>query len=176
MGEWKNLAIQSGTGWKELTIEAGTGWKELYWESIVNIDVGPACVAGTTGGSTNYTYLLLENPANADGSLTTVCLYVTVVDTFYVGVFYNTTGNNYKCRSAANLGALNIGENNKAVDLSIVTGDLIGFFSSSGKAAYNSASNGLIFCPVSGNKCVVDNVCEYSSPVDYNRSIHGKNY
>lgn len=47
---------------------------------------------------------------------------------WYVGVFYLVSGVTYKCRSAANIGVLSVGQTNKAVSLTIQSDDFIGSF------------------------------------------------
>ena len=175
MGEWKALKKASGTGWKELEREAGTGWKALLWKTI--IDLGNPCTNEALAGAANYTYLQMINTADADGTIDEVCLYINFAGSFYIGIFYPTTGNNYKCRSAADLGALSLGLNTKTgLSLAVHSGDVIGFWSSSGKVDAKVQTVGKRYSEAAGNNCVVDNEESYSSAQNYGDSIFGKNY
>ena len=174
MGEWKAFKKTAGTGQKELEHEAGTGWKALLWEGVA-IDVGGACE-----DRASYTSLLgitlidLNNAANVSGTLTNICLWINTTGgaDWHVGVFHLVSGITYKCRSAANLGALSVGENNKVVSLTIQTGDFIGVYSASGEYI-ESDNSGAGHRHKSGNQCVVDSEESYDIITGKTLSLYG---
>lgn len=175
MGEWKALKREAGTGWKELERESGTGWKALEWEGVP-IDVGGACINRASDTGILSTYIDKNNSANAAGTLTNVCVYMSqVVSTnVYVGIFYVISGNTLKCRSAANLGHLSVGANNKVVSLAIQIGDWIGVYGgTNSNRIERTADAGGGYWYHSGNCCVVDNETTYSFTSPRTLSLYG---
>ena len=176
MGEWKALKREAGSGWRELEREAGTGWKALEWESVA-IDVGADCINRTNSFSGNYTVLSIDNPANAAGIITNVCIWLanhSGEDSSYVGTFYLISGTTYKCRDAENVGILYAGENNKTVSLNVEIGDLIGIFCGNmfdllekDTAGFSGVYYNML------NKCIVDNETSYTLTPDYAISLYG---
>jgi hypothetical protein len=176
VGSWKSLKIDSGTGWKGIYRDAGSGWKALTWEGVA-VDVGGACIDRASNTQVIRTRIDKNNPANTSGTLTNICLYVstTAGTDWYVGIFYVVTENTLKCRSAANLGALSVGENNKNVSLSVVSGDYIGMFSdhTSERIEGVVSGSGLWYGDVSANHCVVDDQTAYTSLGGWTLSCYG---
>lgn len=174
MGEWKALANATGTGWKEIYREPGTGgWKSL--QIAGSIDVGDSCINRADAYYGNWTRILKGNPANASGTLTSICIYMNAVqgDT-KVGIFYVVSGSTLKCRSAANLGVLSIGENNKAGNLAIETNDYIGFYTNStDNNKIDGGGGGAGIWAFGGDTCIVDNQTEYTFYSDYAISMYG---
>jgi hypothetical protein len=174
MGEWKSLKTADGTGWKSIDRVAGTGWKSLDWDSVP-IDVGGACIDRPSYRIMSaYTWIDKNNPANANGTITNVCVYANAVtaNDWYAGIFYLVSGTTYKCRSAANIGVQSGGSNNNAVSLAIQAGDLIGVYaSSSDRLEQTLSGNEQMYKP--GNTCVADNEGEYSALADRELSLYG---
>ena len=144
MGSWKALKKTSGTGWKELERESGTGWKALEWESV-GIDIGGACIDRSAHlGSATYTLITADNPANASGTLTNICIWLgsfTTTD-IKVGVFEKTGTNDFKCRSVHTIGDKSSGQHNITVSMAVVTGDYIGIYYTSGFGPEYGGSGG----------------------------------
>lgn len=174
MGEWKALKIGSGTGWKSIDRVAGTGWKALEWDSVP-IDVGAACIDRIASQAGNYTHLTKENVANASGTITNVCIWMYSVHAsdVFVGCFYLVSGSTYKCRSAANVGNLDVGENNKVVSLAVVAGDLIGIGSTNDINRVERDNGGDGRFSILGQHCIVDDETTYTSVADRTLSLYG---
>jgi len=100
------------------------------------IDIGPGAVNPTSSiGGQDDTWLDLHNPANDSGIIDTVEIWVqTTTDNTKVGMFYNTGGSNYKCRSAATLGPVASGAKRTftELELTVEAGDVIGVWNDGG--------------------------------------------
>lgn len=174
MGEWKAFKKSSGTGWKELEHEAGSGWKALEWESAA-IDVGCSCIERPTVADGLHTFISEGNPANTSGTITNICVYMAgAAADMSVGIFYIVSGNTLKCRSAATLTNLSVGENNKAVSLTVVAGDYIGFcpINASNDVALTIGGTG-VWYKSNTNCCVVDNETTYTFYSSRSASVYG---
>jgi hypothetical protein len=171
MGSWKALKTTAGSGWKEIDRAAGTGWKELSWDAV-NIDVGAACIMRATGSGGNATFIGTENPANANGTITDLCVWCRSASTgCKIGSFYIISGNTLKCRDADVVGALGSGKNEKTVSLNIQSGDFIGIYIASGQIEVTlSGSN---FYTISGDKCIIDNESSYNI-LSRTQSVYGE--
>jgi hypothetical protein len=114
------------------------------------IDVGPEATdrAGTQNGG--YTCIQAANPADGTGTITSLEVWMNSNGVIKVGMFYNTSGTNYKCRSAITTGTITSGskqtltQDGSSVDLamSVVTGDLLGVYVVSGAIEYQSSGAG----------------------------------
>lgn len=138
MGEWKALKTDTGTGWKYIYREAGTGWKALEWEGVA-VDVGAACISRGDAASNGYTRFSLNNRANANGTLTKLCIYTSSsITALHVGTFYQISGTTWKCRAASgSLGNFASGKTeNIVIDLSVQTNDVIAFYNVTGTGVY----------------------------------------
>ena len=94
------------------------------------LDVGPGAndLPGVSTGG--VTLIDAGNPANLTGRLTSVEFWtnITITD-MQVGTFFNTGGNDYKCRDSQAVGVLvNGAKRTEAVDLEIEAGDLLGIY------------------------------------------------
>lgn len=102
----------------------------------VPLDVGSgatdrAHMDDIVGAVSGYSYIDKNNPLNADGTITTVKLFLRNVSAtgLYVGLFFNTGVNKYKCRSAQLIG--NVPKDSIQtfpVILAGIMGDLIGLY------------------------------------------------
>ena len=179
MSIWKALKKTSGTGWKELERESGTGWKALEWE---NIDVGAVAQDGSTymGGDTR-TILCKTNPANADGALDKLDVYVYSVENgnLRVGMVYLISGSTYKCRSAVDLTNLSLGLNSDIpVNLSVETGDYIAVYAhntpNDAEVDVDSVSGaGRVY---EGNALIVGSQYNYINQWNYELKVYASNY
>jgi hypothetical protein len=95
------------------------------------------------GGATNrastisvagYTAIDLANPANASGVITSVELWFNTNGSgVKIGTFYNTTGNNYRCRDVETIGDVTAGSKQTfEVSLDVESGDFIGIYGTGG--------------------------------------------
>lgn len=178
MGEWKAVKKAAGAGWKELEREAGTGWKALEWDSGVPVDIGGPASDYEINWAAGSTYITNENPANANGTITEVDIFAeNAGNNVYLGIFYVVSGNTLKCRSAANVGSLNVGiNNNVAVSLAIETGDYIGSYCANEDciSRHMPASGAYDLWYHASNGCVVDSQITYVYFADRSRiSIYG---
>jgi len=93
------------------------------------IDVGAAAInRGSTFGD-NRTILNAENPADGDGSITTVEVWAsTDITNFKVGLVYLVSGTTYKCRDSEVVGNVTSGSKNtfSGLDIDVAVGDFIG--------------------------------------------------
>lgn len=118
--------------------EAGTGGA---------IDIGPAATNRAGESGYDYTYILVDNPANTGGKLTSVQVYAPgTISDMKVGTFSGSSGT-FTCRDYADLGEISSGDNTYTTnalgqDLSIEvdTGDYLGFWCDD--AGVDEASSG----------------------------------
>ena len=104
-------------------------------------DIGPPVGNRASATTTATTYLALDNPANNNGVVTHVeIMAVTALTGLKVGVFYLVSGTTYHCRSAITLGDVaTVGAKvtfELATPLTVVAGDVIGFYVSAGTMEY----------------------------------------
>lgn len=154
MGEWRALKKASGTGWKELERESGTGWK-----AILTIDVGGACITRANDAGPGSTNLSIVNLANANGTLTQLCIYTSnAITGLHVGTFYQVSGNTWKCRAASgNLGNFAAGKHeNIVINLAVQTNDAIAFYNATGEGIYWNSVPGCTYRYASGNRITAD--------------------
>ena len=143
-------------------------WRSLAWESAA-IDIGGACTDRSTSlGSATYTLITWDNPANASGTLTNICLYLAgATGGIKVGVFEKTGTNTFKCRSVHTIGDKNAGQHNITVSMSVQTGDYIGIYYASGLGPeYGGSGGGVNLSYIVGDKCVVNNESTYTLLTD----------
>jgi len=135
------------------------------------IDVGPTATDRASTAASGSTFLDIANTANGTGTLTNVQIFANQnLSDCKVGVFY-TDGGNYKCRSAATIGAVTAGSTQTfTVSLAITTGDFIGIYYSSG--ALDRDDSGGTSAYTSNDHCVVNDTATYSSGSRI-YSIHG---
>ena len=98
------------------------------------IDVGTEAINRPEYASSGYTFIVVENPANASGTITTVALYVlNAIANCEVGIFYNVSGTIFTSRSNAALPSyIAAGYSEHEVSLAVETGDYIGIYFSGG--------------------------------------------
>jgi len=95
------------------------------------IDVGGDLGVRAGGSYTNETTIVLDNPANASGTIDTINFQVREdVTNIRFGIFYLVSGTDYKCRSSTpDQGAFLAGVRQiTGLSLAIVTGDFIGTY------------------------------------------------
>jgi RHS repeat-associated protein len=150
----------------------------IYAEGYATVvDVGAGAIdRNTTISSYAYTNIDLNNPANADGRLTSIDFWFNSAATnVRVGVFYLVSGTTYKCRSSATIGAVSAGSKKtftqdsggNPLSLEIKAGDYIGW----------TLSTGLIELSGSGGSGLTRVSGEYIDPGDQAQyTVAGSSY
>lgn len=148
---------------------------------MLDIDIGGACIQRPNSTGDNLTCIEKNNPANASGIITNVCLWVAQLSTpekpWYLGIFYLVSGTTYHCRSAHGPFYPVRGQNNIEVNMSVETGDFIGVYlpGGVGTAAYIAITRdvGLNGQFVEGNHCIVGDETEYHTGPKETYSLYG---
>jgi hypothetical protein len=143
--------------------------------SAAAIDVGFIPLDNQASSLSHHnTVLLKNNPSNDTGTINTIKIWAaTNIDGLIVGTFYNTAGDDYKCRDSESIGAVTAGsEQSFSVTLNITTGDLIGFYFTSGTIERKgSGTSGEWF--YSGEAIDVNDVVTYTSVAGTSSMING---
>jgi hypothetical protein len=106
------------------------------------IDIGPeASNRATFNSTTSRTFIMLDNPANASGTIDTIQIYVVsgyTASGVKVGTFYGS-GTTYTCRDYVTIGDIASGGLKTFSDLSISveSGDYIGYIATSGRIEFD---------------------------------------
>ena len=153
------------------------GWKIPRYFIGNPDDVGDAAIDRNSNNTVGYTYMVDQNPADADGNVTEVQIYVHTQATISVGIFYETGTKQFKCRSAASLGFRAVGYHSiTGLSLAVQTGDLIGAYTAGGTIdlSTNIAGSYTVYY-YNGNTCSVDNESTYGSAatIAYAFSVYG---
>ncbi|GAG94005.1 unnamed protein product [marine sediment metagenome] len=106
------------------------------------IDIGSAATIREANYIYGKTLILVDNPANLSGKITSVELYFGEGQDgvgVKVGTFYGS-GTDYTCRDYANIGAVTGGSKQtfSGLNISVEAGDYIGIYYSGGKVRYDS--------------------------------------
>ena len=137
------------------------------------IDVGAAATNRTSEKFTG-TYMVIVNPADGTGKITSVEIYavtgynLTLVE---VATFYVVSGNFLSTRDWEYIGNVTAGSKQTfVVDLNVVAGDYIGiYFASGGKIEADSTGT---YMSKAGDNIPCTNI-EFSSPVAGTISLYG---
>ena len=128
--------------------------------------------------SEGNTVINLNNPCDGSGVISTAGMQFSTGDADGTGVkvalFYQTTGNYYRCRSTYAIdGAVTKGSaQSKTVSLTAVKGDCIGWHCDDGQMERDtSGGSGLMW--VAGDQCTVGTEVEYALLADDIASIYG---
>jgi hypothetical protein len=116
-------------------------WMMIPQVSATPIDIGPAATNRANTATTGLTFLDANNPANADGHITSVELWFETDATgVKVGTFYGSAIT-YTMRSYATIGNVTSGSKQTFTGLSIdvVSGDWIGIYAASGGISFDSS-------------------------------------
>jgi len=98
------------------------------------IDVGSPATDRASNGYTGNTIIVLDNPANASGTITSVEVWSpeNMADCI-VGTFFLLSGTYYKCRDSEAIGSVTAGAKRTfPVSINVVAGDFIGMYIGSG--------------------------------------------
>jgi len=148
----------------------------LIFQMVVmatEIDVGAAATNRTSEKFTG-TYMVIVNPADGTGKITSVEIYavtgynLTLVE---VATFYVVSGNFLSTRDWEYIGNVTAGSKQTfVVDLNVVAGDYIGiYFASGGKIEADSTGT---YMSKAGDNIPCTNI-EFSSPVAGTISLYG---
>lgn len=138
------------------------------------IDVGAEAINRAGQAPSPYTLLAVENPANLDGKITTVEVWCQAsITNAKIGMFYNTTGNNYKCRSSLSVPSIAAGSKRTyACNLDVVAGDLIGIWYPNGNME-RTDSGGQGYWYYNGDKATVGDEATYAMSAGRTMSLKG---
>ena len=120
----------------------------------------------STSSQGTYTFISRNNPANKSGTITLATLkaYGETIVGLIIGIFENTGGSTFVCRSAQSCpGSFPQGTHEIEVNLEIEEGDYIGLFASDGKIGTTS-SGGSGYSYASGNRCSPGSSAGYTTP------------
>lgn len=137
---------------------------------MADIDVGAAAIHRGELPGANTTLILKENPANADGEITLVAIYVEyyLVDPI-VAIFEKVNGNTFTARSHQAIATLEDGYHEIAVSLQIKEGDYIGYIAD-GWVSQDAFGEGLWYLAGDQTECVD---AEFTFFADKTLSIYG---
>lgn len=140
------------------------------------IDIGPDATSRTAGAGAGSTFIMKANPANDSGVITSVDVwaYATITG-LRVGTFYLVSGTTYKCRDSASLGSVATGSKQTFTGLAItvVAGDLIGFYITTSGSLMYSTSGGTGYFWVSGEYIDPTDSTSYTSQSSRDMSLYG---
>jgi hypothetical protein len=114
--------------------DAGGSWVQFDELDSVIVDLGEQATDQIGTAAPEYTWLVLGNPANADGTLTTIDTWFNSDATgLRVGTFFLVSGNTYQCRDSVTIGSVTAGSKQTfTVSLQVKVGDVLGFYMSGG--------------------------------------------
>lgn len=109
---------------------------------MADIDIGPDAKGRDSTQIAGYTFVMLDNPANASGKIDKVELWFnTNAGGVKVGTFSRRITSNFTCRDFATIGNVTAGSKQTftGLDIDVVVGDFIGIFFSSGTLEWDEA-------------------------------------
>lgn len=142
----------------------------------MEIDVGSAAIDRTSHTTSRFTNIDKANPANADGIITTVEIWMyTSSSEVFVGSFYLTGANQLKCRDSVSLGSVSSGSKQviSGLNLEIKEGDFIGVYCQAGSVD-QSVVGGVGWWYKYGNYIDPGDEAVYSYSAGYPISVYGK--
>ena len=124
------------------------------------IDIGNPAITGTGNLNPNFTFIDLNNPANASGKIVSVELYAQeTLSNCEVAIFYLVSGTSYTTRDYQAIGTVTAGAKRTfTVDLDVQAGDLIGLFFTAGALEAGLELGSTKFRSVSGDKIPCTNI------------------
>jgi PKD repeat protein len=147
------LTVQNSAGSDSETKTSYISAGPVSTSPTAAIQIGPGATNRSSSvTSAGYTDLEKNNPANADGTITSLELWFNTNATgVRVGTFFKTGTNTYQCRDSATLGSVTAGStrtftsdsSGNPLSIDVKTGDLIGWYISTGSIeADRSGGNG----------------------------------
>lgn len=101
------------------------------------LDVGNEAIDRIDSVGGELTLIDTYNPANANGTITEVEVYLANSTSIKVGIFYRETGNYFSTRSWVDLGYQPAGYSSHVVNLPIQEGDFIGIYTGAGEIKWD---------------------------------------
>lgn len=139
------------------------------------IDIGEAAINRNNSLSSGRTRVARGNPANANGTITSIEIWAySSMTGCIVGTFYTTNGNTPKCRDSEVLGAVTSGSKQTFSGLTIdtVAGDYIGTYYTSGRIESATFDGGGMWS-ASGEHIDPGDEYNYSLWATYVMSLYG---
>lgn len=120
----------------------------------VDIDIGNPAIDGIAWLNPDFTFIDLNNPANASGRIKSVELYAKeTLSNCEVAIFYLVSGTNYSTRDYQAIGTVTQGAKRTfAVNLVVQTGDYIGLHFTVGTLRAGAETGSTKFRSVSGDR------------------------
>jgi uncharacterized Zn finger protein len=109
--------------------------KKIEKLNLTAIDIGNEAINRPDSlGIGSHTHIVLDNPANASGTITSVEIWAaTASSDVEVATFYNVSGSNYSTRDYETIGAVTAGSKQTfTVSLNVEEGDYIGIKGTAG--------------------------------------------
>ena len=157
----------------------GKGKIVLTYTSSLPIDIGTEAIDRDTIHSSGYTFIVKDNPANANGFISLVEIWAkTTLYDCKVAIFYLVSGTNYSTRDYQAIGTVTAGSKQTfAVDLNVVAGDSIGIYFSDGYIEATVEAPG--HWVLDGDRIPCTNTTFYQDSVwfgvNFNISLYGSN-
>ena len=173
-----NTLAESGYNEELFASGAGTSFKAIQFrlDFVVGsgtTDVGSAATARAEAIAADVTAIDLDNPASADGTITSIDIWAaTSMTVVRVGSFYLVSGNVYKCRASQYIGSVTAGSKQTfAVSIPITTGDYIGCYFATGTIEHGTGGTGVKY--ISGEYIDPDDSTTYSTVGSKQLSLYG---
>ena len=108
------------------------------------IDVGSAAINRATTSTANYTIVLLDNPANETGKITSVEIWAASNITGCKVATFSGSGTTYTSRDFETIGAVTSGSKQTftGLDIDVVAGDFIGSYIATGGIERDTGGGG----------------------------------
>ena len=108
----------------------------LIFQMVVlatEIDIGNTAIDRIYNTTPDYTYIDRANPANANGTITSIEIYtVFAMSGVSVGIFYEGASQYFSTRSYVDIGDVPQGYSQYDVNLEVMEGDYIGIYGATG--------------------------------------------
>jgi len=125
----------------------------------VDIDIGSPAISRGWNATYNYTRIVLDNPANATGTITSVEIWSnSTLSNVKVGTFWQVSSGHFSSRDYETIGTVGSGSKKTfTVNLDVENGDVIGMFYTAGQMAKTTTGfAGVRF--TNGDRMPCDNV------------------
>jgi hypothetical protein len=140
---------------------------------MADIDVGPGATDRASDSYTGgYTNLCKDNPLNASGTINSLEIWAFAeMGGVKVGTFYEVSAGVYRCRSAVTIGTVTAGSKQTfVVDLTGVTGDILGFYAATGAIERDATGGGAWY--YHADTCVAEDEHTYTTSATATYSIY----
>lgn len=113
-----------------------------------DIDIGSAAIDRAYANSIADTWIVKENPANANGTITSIEIYCNqALQNCEVATFYSTGIDEFSTRDTHFIGTVTAGSKQtfSGLDIDVETGDYLGYYASGGKDENDNSGTGVWF-------------------------------